>query len=101
MIITVTFTRTITLDHQTHDLLEARADAEHEGNASAAIRTYIKESGDHGMRLRRELRPDLDAIHRLLGLLRSERIPGNGIHVEQIALALGRIEEKVGRVTTG
>jgi len=91
---------TVSLDNETHRMLMRRAE-QCEGNASKAMRSFILESSDTGMRVRRAIRPDLDIIHRTLGIVRkSDRVPGSGILIEQIDAALKSIEEKVARVTT-
>ena len=82
-------------------MLQCRADVCN-GNRSKALRSLILDSADAGMRLRRAIRQDLNAVNRALAALRlSARTPGAGALLEEIGQAIGRIEVAVAlRVTT-
>jgi hypothetical protein len=71
------------------------------GNVSKAVRTFVYESEDGGMRLRRSIRAELDCINQAIAMLRtSARVPGAGVFVEQIDTAIKRVEQKLAKVST-
>lgn len=95
----VVYSHNITLDEEAEQLL-ARRLVECEGNVSKAMRSFIIASADSGRRYRQQLRPHLDVMNRKLGMLRRQRIAGDGFVLEEMSSALGRVEETIAKVGT-